>query len=122
MPKKIGELLKESGLVTADQLDAALRAQLFYGGHLGTCLMELGMIDEDSLGEALGRMFRVPYAPPKILRTIPPQTIRALPKRLAEKYRAVPISVDEGGLHLAMIDPKNIQSLDEVSFATGYRV
>ena len=32
MPKKIGELLKESGLVTADQLDAALRAQLFYGG------------------------------------------------------------------------------------------
>jgi hypothetical protein len=122
MARKIGELLTESGLVTQAQLDAALKAQLFYGGHLGTCLMELGTIDEDSLGEALGRLFRVPYAPPKVLKHISADTIRALPRRLAEKYRAGADQRRRGGLHVSLIDPRNIQSLDEISFATGYRV
>jgi len=84
--------------------------------------MELGMIDEDALGDTLARLFRVPYAPAKVLRSLAAETVKHLPFRLAEKYRAVPISVDEGGLHVTMIEPRNVQSLDEISFATGYRV
>lgn len=122
MHKRIGEFLKEKGLITEAQLDAALRAQLLYGGHVGTCLMELGLIDEDALGEALAQTSKVPYAPPKVLKNLSPKTIKSLPRKLAEKYRAVPISVDEGTVHLCMIDPRDINSLDEIAFATGCRV
>lgn len=122
MSKKIGEFLKDKGLVTAAQLDAALRAQLFYGGHIGTCLMELRAIAEDDLGEALAESARVKYAPAKILGNLAPTTIKALPRKLAERYRAVPIGVEEGVLHLCMIDPRNLHSLDEIAFATGRRV
>ena len=122
MNKPIGEFLKEKGLVTGSQLDTALRAQLFYGGHLGTCLMELRLIDESTFGEALAATSRVPYAPARVLKNLSPKTIESLPRKLAVKYRAVPISVDEGTLHLCLIDPRNVTTLDEVAFATGYRV
>ena len=38
--KKLGEILLERGLITRAQLDQALRAHLFFGGHLGTSLIE----------------------------------------------------------------------------------
>ena len=43
MPK-LGELLVASGLLTADQVEQALRAQVLWGGRLGTNLIELGFV------------------------------------------------------------------------------
>jgi hypothetical protein len=122
MPQKLGELLKEQGVVTAAQLDTALRAQLFYGGHIGTCMMELGQLEEDTLGNALARLAHVPYAPAKVILNIPAKTIKAFPRKLAEKYRAVPIALEEGTLHLCLTDPRNLEFLDEIAFGTGRRV
>src|SRR5437867_10548911 len=107
MRARIGDLLESMGLITGLQLTTALRAQLVHGGHLGTCLMELGMIDEDSLGDALAQVAGVPYAPAFTLREITLATIKALPHVLAEKHQAVPIKIHDGTLLVSMIDPRN---------------
>ena len=46
MARKLGETLVAKGLVTRQQVDQALRIQVMRGGHLGTCLIELGFTDE----------------------------------------------------------------------------
>jgi len=71
MAKKIGEILIARGKLTRRQLETALKAQLIYGGHLGTCLIELGMIDETTLGRCSRRSRTVPMPRPRLSRKSP---------------------------------------------------
>ncbi len=117
---KIGEYLIQKGIINEKQLQEALRAQLIYGGHLGTCLMELGYIEENALGHVLAQIYKVPYANPHLFVDILQTVIQALPARVVEKLHAVPFDLREKVLHVAMINPKDLPSLDEISFASGY--
>ncbi len=119
---KLGEFFVKKGLINPAQLEEALRGQLIFGGHLGTCLIEMGFIDEHTLGKTLAEMFGVDYAPPHFLNDIPKSVIDLLPRRLAEKLHAVPFEKKDKSLHVAMIDPKNLPALDELAFATGHRI
>ena len=56
MRRKVGEALIEKGLITPAQLEIALRNQLILGGHLGTCLLELGFVEEERLGGEAQRL------------------------------------------------------------------
>jgi len=119
---RLGEFFVKKGLINPKQLEEALRGQLIFGGHLGTCLIEMGYIDEHTLGRTLAELFGVDYAPPHFLNDIPKSVIDLLPRRLAEKLHAVPFERKEKSLHVAMIDPKNLPALDELAFATGHRI
>src|SRR5215208_105393 len=44
---RIGQILVAAGRLSPAQLDEALRAQVLYGGRLGTNLVELGHVDLD---------------------------------------------------------------------------
>lgn len=122
MSKRIGEYLVERGVLTSGQLTEALKAQLILGGHLGTCLIELGYIDERVLGSALSDLHGVPYADPDTLRRIPKKVIGALPGKLAERYTVVPLEHEPRTLRLAMANPADLQALDEIKFATGQKI
>ena len=67
----LGESLIERGLITESQLREALHAQLIFGGHLGTCLIELGHVSERQLGHVLAELFDVHYAYPEMFLDIP---------------------------------------------------
>lgn len=122
MRRKLGEILIERGLITPAQLSKALTSQLIFGGHTGTCLLDLGMIDEDSLGEALALSANVSYAPFATLANIPADVIRILPRRMAERYHAIPIKRVDDRLHVALSNPRNLHAIDDMSFASGYKV
>jgi hypothetical protein len=119
---KLGERFIQQGLLTPARLEAALKAQLIFGGHLGTVLLELGHVDEHALGNTLAKIYNVNYAPPHFFHEIPKSTIDLVPKRLAEKLRAVPFDKHDRMLDVAMIDPKDLRGLDEIAFATGCRI
>jgi hypothetical protein len=119
---KLGERFIQQGLLTPARLESALKAQLIFGGHLGTVLLELGHVDEHALGNTLAKIYNVNYAPPHFFHEIPKSTIDLVPKRLAEKLHAVPFDKHDRTLDVAMIDPKDLRGLDEMAFATGCRV
>jgi hypothetical protein len=119
---RLGEFFVRKGIITAAQLDEALRAQLIFGGHLGTCLLEMGYLEEPVLGRSLGEMFGVGYAPPHLFQNIPRNVIERLPRRLVERHHAVPFDLRDRTLDVAMIDPRNLPALDELSFAAGARI
>jgi len=122
MAEKLGELLIKKNLLTQAQLEAALQAQVIFGGKLGTVLIEMGLITENILAEILGQLINIPCAKPGQLQNIPDYVIKIISPELAEKHKVMPVSVIGKKLTLAMADPRNLQSIDEISFRTGYIV
>jgi len=50
---RLGELLVAAGLLTVAQVEQALRAQVMWGGRLGTNIVELHYLELDPLSNAL---------------------------------------------------------------------
>ena len=119
---KLGDWLVAKRKVTREQIQRALQDQNFFGERLGTSLIKLGFINEDTLGEYLADVSGSRYAPPQRLDSIPPDVIAAVPARLAARYRIVPIAIEGRKLQLAMRDPKDLITLDEITFLTGLTI
>jgi hypothetical protein len=114
---KLGEILVARGLVSQEQVEDALFSQRQYGGRLGTNLIEMGAISDEDLARCLSEQLHVPYVRPQALGAIPREVIAKLPRKVAEKYRIVPLRFQNGELHLCMADPQNFAKLDELRFA-----
>src|SRR5262245_46303302 len=119
---RLGEVLLAKKIITAAHLKEALDAQLIFGGHLGTCLIELGCLTEDQLGQALQESFGIPCATHQMFQDIPRGVISAIPERFVEKHLAIPFRRDEKILNVAMVDPKDLAALDELAFASGSKI
>ena len=116
---KLGELLVRKGIIDWPQLEEALSDQLVHGGHLGTCLIERKFIDEATLGQALAETAGMPYAPPRVFQDIPRNVIGTIPYKLVVKHSVIPFRLSKQTLDVAMINPKDLTAIDELSFAAG---
>lgn len=116
------DMLMQAGMLTPRQMDDALQHRVFYGGKIGTNLVELGFLHEDDLARFLSRKLGVPYIEPDKLLAIPAEIIALLPRELALKYKAIPLGLEKKRLTLAMADPADLAALDDIAFITGYLV
>jgi type IV pilus assembly protein PilB len=110
----LGALLLEKGLVTQEQLDAALAERRQNGGLLGETLVKLGFIFEDELARVLAEQSGVPFVN---LDTIPIDvTVAAvLPRELGEQLCALPVRfAAEGALVIAVSDPSDENLLPQL--------
>lgn len=123
MPKtELGGLLVGRGLLTKEQLAKALERQQSFGGRIGTCLLEIGALDEDDLLEALSHQLGVPAATDDELRAIPSELIELLPRSTALSCSAVPFRHVGERIDVALLDPGNFALEDELSFSMGRRI
>ncbi len=122
MALKLGEALVRESLITREQLKLALERQVMFGGRIGTNIVELGILSEKELVSFLSRFFKIPAADPALISSIDPEVIACISLELAEKYKVVPFRKDRNRLHVAMLDPRSMQSVDEMRFITGYEV
>jgi hypothetical protein len=88
---RLGELLVAAGLVSADQVEQGLRAQVMWGGRLGTNLVELGHVDLDDLARILGRQHRLPAALARHFDRGDPTLQERLSASVAERHSIVPL-------------------------------
>ena len=122
MAIRIGDLLVQNSVITTVQLNEALKAQKTYGGRLGTNLIELGYISEQSLATFLAVQLKLPAAGAGDLDSIAQAALDLVPKDLAQKYRIVPISVSGKKLSVAMADPTDLRAIDDLAFRTGHLI
>ncbi len=120
--QKLGELLVDAGVITRPQLSDALSHQRQHGGRLGTCLVELGLLDDKQLASVLAKQLSIPSASAAQLEKCEAFAIKLLPASTAEKLRAVPIRQDGDKLWVVMADPTDKQALGELSKATGKKI
>lgn len=122
MPRrKLGEILINEGVLDETRLRAALIEQQRWGGPLGRMLVDMKLIDEGTLVEALSRQLAVPAVDLDSM-DIPRAVIDLVPGDLAEHHSIVPIAQPMKFLDIAMADPSNLGVLDELQIRTRLNV
>lgn len=119
MQLKLGELLLQEKMITAAQLEEALKVHLAFGIKLGSCLLEMGYVKEEPLAQLLSEKLGVPRVGRKEVTAAPWQAISKLSRELAVKYRVIPFRLEDNRLSIAMSAPSNFQDIDEIGFITG---
>ena len=120
---RLGDLLVSSGMITEKQLNDALAIQKSSGKgqRLGTVLIENGFITENQLIETLQMQLGVEFIDLNNT-SIPPEMASVLPKNIAKKHMVIPVRVSGNDLYLAMVDPLNFITIEEVQAATRKKV
>ena len=109
--KPIGQLLKELGYVTEEQIQVALEVQRITRGLLGGILIELGFVSPKEIAEAIAYQSGKPYidlsqyAPTKY-------ALLVLDKNIAKQLEVLPFDIDENTLKVAMANPYDINAID----------
>jgi len=119
--ERLGELLVSSETITANQLEEALEAQVRVGGKLGEILVSELILTEDELARALGEQKGIRYLNLAAVEIDRAATV-LLPERFASLRSVLGIEVDDECLVLAMADPLDITTLDDVEMRTGLKV
>ncbi len=115
----IGEMLKEYGYITDDQIKQALAIQKQdRSKKLGQILVELGYISEKEVLDALGKRMGLQIIKLDNFK-IDTSAVARIPKQLAVKYNMIAIAEDEGKLTVAMSDPLNFYAVEDVRQTTG---
>lgn len=121
MAKKLGEVLVDAGLISADQLAKALANQKVNKKRIGEIIVDLKMASEMDIVQAIS--FELGVDSLDLSKAVvDPMAIQLIPEKLARKFNLLPISVDGKVLTVAMLDPLDFEALDDVRFATGYKV
>ena len=121
LAKKLGELLVDAGLISADQLAKALANQKVNKKRIGEIIVDLKMASEMDIVQTLSFELGVDSLDLSTA-VVDPMAIQLIPEKLARKYNLLPISVDGKVLTVAMLDPLDFEALDDIRFATGYKV
>jgi hypothetical protein len=119
---KIGEALVKEGLITRQQLSLALDRQVVFGGRIGTNLLELKVLDEEDFTRFLSKYFDTPAVTGEVLTSIPREVLYSIGRELIEKYKILPVKKEHKRLHTAMLNPRDIQEIDELRFITGFDI
>lgn len=119
---KLGDLLVASCLLTREQLDRALARQHDDGGRLGALLVDEGLVAERDIVTAVARQMRIGVV--DLEHTAPqPAALSLLPRDFIVRRRLMPLSFDESGaLVVAMTNPLDVLSIDEIGMRTKRRV
>lgn len=118
--KKLGDLLKEAGLVTEVQIQDVL-AQKKRDQKLGDALVEQGFITEKQLLDVLEIQLKLDsvslYQYP-----IDISLTNLIQKDFARSKLLLPIKKEDSRLIVAMNDPLDFYAIEELEFSTGYVV
>lgn len=122
---KLGEILKQAGIIDDFQLNSALSYQRHWGGRFGESLIRLGYLTEDKLQNFLARQFDLPQVE-LFGRRVAEDVLAYIPVGKAREFHVLPVERREisGTMYLvvAMTDPTNLMVTDSLQFMTGCRI
>lgn len=119
--KKIGEILIDEGVLDETRLRAALIEQQRWGGPLGRLLVDMRLVDEHALVDALSRQLGIPAVDLDAIE-VPAAVAELVSGELCEHYSVVPFAAPMKFLDLAMADPTNLGIADELQIRTHRNV
>ena len=119
--KRLGEMLIESDLLTPDQLQQALVEQKKAGLKLGQYLVRRGIVSENQIVALLSQQVKIEkYHPDKYPVDIGLAHLIAVD--YAQKYQLAPLKKKGRLLTIAMTDPLDINTLDQIEVMTDSEV
>lgn len=114
-------MLLARGIISEQQLEDSLREQQATTERLGTILVTRGYVSDVELVRILAEHFGLDFVDLED-RTIDPVSVRTVKESFARYHQLLPFATDGNQLLVAMVNPTNVFSLDDVRSVTGLDV
>ena len=119
--KHLKQSLINEGLVTKEKLRVAEITAKRENEPLSKILIRLGFVTDEQLTSFIGEKAHIPYV--NIGKyTIERKVLDLIPEKLARRYKIIPLFKIENVLTVAMSDPLDIISIDEISLVAECKV
>lgn len=119
--KPLGQLLLESRAIPPQKLEEALLKHWHSGCRLGQVLLELNLVDSETLGRVLSEQLGVPYV--KVDQVSPPvEGTESLSEGWLKEHGVLPVKKEGTWLSLAMVNPLDQKIIQWVEEKTGCHV
>jgi type IV pilus assembly protein PilB len=120
--RMIGEVVVDLGFADRETVDQAVEVARAQGRPTGLVLVEQGVLRHDQLARVVAERFGLDYVDLAIY-DLDMGAANLLNSEACKRYQAIPIGfTDDGTLLLAMADPTNVLTIDDVAMMTGRRV
>ena len=117
--KRIGEILREDAGLSQAALDEALSAQPSGGRRLGELLLDKKVITAEQLARALARQQDIPFLERISLDALDNGLLDLVPIGFAKEYRIFPVRRSDEGILVAVADPLDSRPLNDLVSLTG---
>ena len=116
----IGDLLIRKGVIDEAALARAVEAQFKRPATLGRTLADLGFADESTIARLVAEAMHVEYLEQNS--AVSGAVAALLAAEFCRKRRTFPLSVNGNILRLAVCDPLDLTTLQDVEFRTGKKI
>ena len=119
---QLGSLLLRDGIITPEQLAAALAQKEAEGGRLGEILLRYDVTSASAIAQALAEQYGFEFLELTRFDLVPAAT-SLLPENVARRLSALPIALDEDGtVVVAVTDPTDVMASDDLRLALGLQI
>lgn len=115
--KRLGDLLREKGLLTEQQINVAIEQQKITGDLLGVIFIKLGFVSSAEVARALSEQAGIPYLN-LYEYAVADEALRMVPKEVAEKVGFMPIDYRNGRLTIGIVNSSNVLAIDTATQLT----
>ncbi len=118
----IGEVVVDLGLADRETVEEAVNAGREQGRPTGLILVERGILRHDQLGRVVAERFGLDFIDLTTF-DVDMGAVNLISSETARRYQAVPVGYTEDGeLLVAMANPTNVLTIDDIGMMTGRRV
>jgi type IV pilus assembly protein PilB len=120
--RMIGEVVVDLGFADRDSVEEAVTAARAQGRPTGLVLVERGVLRHDQLARVVAERFGLDFVDLSVF-DLDMGAVNLINAETAKRYQAVPVGfVEDGALLLAMANPTNVLTIDDVGMMTGRRI
>ena len=119
--KRLGDILIAAGKITVSQLEYALKSQRDSGKKLGEVLVDIGIINEEDIVNAIEEQTGIESVDLNDIE-FERKAIKLVSKKLCDKYVLIPFGFEGSKIKVAFSDPSNIYAIDDISISTSLEV
>lgn len=118
---ELKSVILDAGVV--EEKDLLLAEERFHseGGTFSQAILWYNLISDEELGRLVADFLKLPFV---VLeeKNIPEEVLHTIPEIIAKKKRVIPFALDQNGLHLAMTDPKDLETQNFIEKKVGLGV
>ncbi len=120
--RMIGEVVVDLGLSDRETVEDAVQAARDQGRPTGLILVERGILRHDQLARVVAERFGLDFVDLTSF-DLDMGAVNLISASTARRYQAVPVGfAEDGGVLVAMANPTNVLTIDDIGMMTGRRV
>jgi type IV pilus assembly protein PilB len=120
--RMIGEVVVDLGLADRETVEEGVSTARAQGRPTGVVLVERGILRHDQLARVVAERFGLDFVDLTVF-DLDMGAVNLIGIQAAKRYQAVPVGfTDDGALILAMANPTNVLTIDDVGMMTGRRI